>query len=157
MKNDKVNKESEENKPKFMERMSSAVTKASGSNGAIIAAFLTVLIWALTGPFFHYSETWQLVINTGTTIITFLMVFLIQKAQNKDSMAIHIKLNELIKSHKESSNRLIDVENMTEDQILIIQKHYENLNKISQKAIKEIEDETDDLKDDIKKNIKEKV
>ncbi len=152
MKNDK-----EEYQPKFMERLSSAVTKASGSNGAIIAAFVTILVWAMTGPFFHYSETWQLIINTGTTIITFLMVFLIQKSQNKDSMAIHLKLNELIKSHKESSNRLIDVENMTEDQILIIQKHYENLNKISKKAIKEIHEEADELKDDIKKKVKEKV
>ena len=142
-----------ENKPKFMERLSSNVTKASGSNGAIIAAFLTILIWAITGPFFHYSETWQLIINTGTTIITFLMVFLIQKAQNKDSMAIHLKLNELIKSHKESSNRLIDVENMTEDQILTIQKHYENLNKINQKAIKEFKEEAKDFKNDIKQKI----
>lgn len=146
-----------EHKPKFMERLSSIVTKASGSNGAIITAFLTILIWAFCGPFFHYSETWQLIINTGTTIITFLMVFLIQKAQNKDSMAVHLKLNELIKSHKESSNRLIDVENMTEDQIMIIQKHYENLNKIRRKAIKEINDETDDVKEDIKENVKEKV
>ena len=142
-----------ENKPKFMERLSSNVTKASGSNGAIIAAFLTILIWAITGPFFHYSETWQLIINTGTTIITFLMVFLIQKAQNKDSMASHLKLNELIKSHKESSNRLIDVENMTEDQILTIQKHYENLNKINQKAIKEFKEEAKDFKNDIKQKI----
>ena len=142
-----------ENKPKFMERLSSNVTKASGSNGAIIAAFLTILIWAVTGPFFHYSETWQLIINTGTTIITFLMVFLIQKAQNKDSMAIHLKLNELIKSHKESSNRLIDVENMTEDQILTIQKHYENLNKINQKAIKEFKEEAKDFKNDIKQKV----
>ncbi len=137
-----------------MEQLSSIVTKASGSNGAIIAAFLTVVVWAATGPLFHYSETWQLVINTGTTIITFLMVFLIQKAQNKDSLAVHLKLNELIKSHKESSNRLIDVENMTEDQILIIQKHYENLNKINQKTLKEIKEKTDDLTDDIKQKIK---
>ena len=137
-----------------MERLSSGVTKVSGSNGAIIAAFLTIIVWAITGPFFHYSETWQLIINTGTTIITFLMVFLIQKAQNKDSMAVHLKLNELIKSHKESSNRLIDVENMTEDQIIIIQKHYENLNKINQKALKDIKERKDDLEDDVKQKSK---
>jgi low affinity Fe/Cu permease len=69
------------------EKFSNAVTRATGSTGAFIIAFGVVLIWALTGPLFHYSETWQLVINTGTTIITFLMVFLIQKSQNKDSMA----------------------------------------------------------------------
>lgn len=137
-----------------MERLSSNVTKASGSNGAIIAAFLTIIIWAITGPFFHFSEIWQLIINTGTTIITFLMVFLIQKAQNKDSMAVHLKLNELIKSHKESSNRLIDVENMTEDQIMIIQKHYENLNKINQKALKDIKEKRQDLEDETKQKLK---
>lgn len=104
--------------------------------------------------FFHYSETRQLVINTGTAIITFLMVFLIQKANNKDSLAVHLKLNELIKSHKKSSNRLIDVENMTEDQILIIQKYYENLNKINKKALKKNKEETDDLQDNIKQKVK---
>ncbi len=142
--------QNENNKPKFFETLASKVTKASGSNGAIIIAFCIVLFWALTGPFFHYSETWQLVINTGTTIITFLMVFLIQKAQNKDSLAVHLKLNELIKSHKESSNRLIDVENLNEDQIFIIQKRYENLNKMNQQALNKIKEETEDLKDGIK-------
>lgn len=149
--------QNENNKPKFFETLASKVTKASGSNGAIIIAFCIVLFWALTGPFFHYSETWQLVINTGTTIITFLMVFLIQKAQNKDSLAVHLKLNELIKSHKESSNRLIDVENLNEDQILIIQKRYENLNKMNQQALDKIKEETEDLKDGIKQRVKIKV
>lgn len=137
-----------------MEHLASVVTKATGSNGAIIIAFLTVIIWAVTGPLFNYSETWQLVINTGTTIITFLMVFLIQKSQNKDSLAVHLKLNELIKSHKASSNRLIDVENLSESQILSIQKRYENLNEMNQKALNEIKEETEDLKDDIKQMAK---
>ena len=83
-----------------------------------------VLVWACTGPLFHYSETWQLVINTGTTIITFLMVFLIQKSQNKDSLAIQLKLNELVAAHEFASNRLVNVEDMTEEEPKIIQKYY---------------------------------
>jgi low affinity Fe/Cu permease len=85
----------------------------------------------LTGPVFHYSENWQLVINTGTTIITFLMVFLIQKSQNKDSLAIQLKLNELIAAHEFASNRLVNVENMTEDEMMVIQKYYAQLSKIT--------------------------
>ena len=84
----------------FSERFATGVTKATGSTGAFIFAFILVIAWALSGPFFHYSENWQLVINTGTTIITFLMVFLIQKAQNKDSLAIQLKLNELVAAHE---------------------------------------------------------
>src|SRR6478752_1154214 len=83
-------------KPSHAEQFASVVAKATGSTGAFILAFLVVLTWALSGPLFGYSENWQLVINTGTTIITFLMVFLIQKAQNKDSLAIQLKLNELV-------------------------------------------------------------
>ena len=120
----------------------------------IMMIFCIVLVWACSGPVFHYSEMWQLVINTGTTIITFLMVFLIQKAQNKDSLAIHLKLNELIKSHKESSNRLIDVENLSESQMLSIQKRYENLNAMNQKVLKEIKEDTEDLKESANQNTK---
>jgi low affinity Fe/Cu permease len=87
----------------------------------------------LSGPFFHYSENWQLVINTGTTIITFLMVFLIQKAQNKDSLAIQLKLNELVAAHEFASNRLVNVENMSEDDLKVIQKFYSSLSKMTGK------------------------
>ena len=90
-------------------------------------AFATVIIWAVLGPVFHYSDNWQLVINTGTTIITFLMVFLIQKSQNKESIAVQLKLNELVAAHEFASNRLVDVENMTEDELKIIQKYYAQL------------------------------
>ena len=117
----------EKNKHNLFERFSGSVTKATGSTSAFILAFLAILVWALTGPFFHFSETWQLVINTGTTIITFLMVFLIQKSQNKDSLAIQLKLNELVAAHQFASNRLVDVENMTEDELKIIQKYYSKL------------------------------
>lgn len=117
----------------IFEIFASKVIKATGSTPAFLVAFLIVLIWALTGPFFNYSETWQLVINTGTTIITFLMVFLIQKAQNKDSMAIQLKLNELVASHKYASNRLVDVEDLSEAEMKILQKYYVELSVLTKK------------------------
>lgn len=122
-----------EHKAGVFERFSVKVTKAAGSTPAFIAALAIVVIWAVSGPFFNYSETWQLVINTGTTIITFLMVFLIQKAQNKESMAIQLKLNELVAAHEFASNRLVDVEDMTEDELKVIQRYYVRLSKLSQK------------------------
>ena len=115
------------------ERFATGVTKATGSTGAFIFAFILVIGWALSGPFFHYSENWQLVINTGTTIITFLMVFLIQKAQNKDSLAIQLKLNELVAAHEFASNRLVNVENMSEEDLKVIQKFYSSLSKMTGK------------------------
>lgn len=95
-----------------------------------MGALLLVIGWAVTGPVFHYSETWQLVINTGTTIITFLMVFLIQKTQNKDSLALHLKLNELLAAHDHASNRLVNIENITEDELKVIQKYYTQLSEL---------------------------
>jgi len=115
------------------EKFASAVSKAAGSTTAFTGAFCVVVAWAICGPFFDYSETWQLVINTGTTIITFLMVFLIQKAQNKDSLAIQLKLNELVASNDHSSNRLVDIENMTEEEMIIVQKYYRSLSDLSKK------------------------
>lgn len=111
--------------------LASSVSKAVGSTTAFAIAFFIVVFWAISGPFFHYSETWQLIINTGTTIITFLMVFLIQKAQNKDSLAIQLKLNELIASSKYSSNRLVDIEDITEEEMNTIHKYYEHLSVLS--------------------------
>ena len=121
---DNTNKPSELS---FFEKAASQATKATGSNAAIIVAFSVVIIWLICGPLANYSEEWQLVINTGTTIITFLMVFLIQKSQNKDALAIQLKLNELVAAHEFASNRLVDVENMTEDELKIIQKYYSRL------------------------------
>lgn len=109
------------------------VSKAAGSTTAFVIAFFVIIAWAAAGPFFNFSATWQLVINTGTTIVTFLMVFLIQKAQNKDSLAIQLKLNELVASHEQASNRLVDVEEMTEAEMLVIQKYYARLSRLSQK------------------------
>lgn len=115
------------------ETFATHAAKATGSTTAFLLAVAVVVIWACTGPIFNYSETWQLVINTGTTIITFLMVFLIQKAQNKDSLAIQLKLNELVASHEFSSNRLIDIEEMTEEEMETIKKYYKHLSKLAQK------------------------
>ena len=115
----------------LFERFSNKVTQATGSTPAFIFALLLVVLWACTGPIFHFSENWQLVINTGTTIVTFLMVFLIQKSQNKDSLAIQLKLNELVAAHEFASNRLVNVENMTEDELKVIQKYYSRLSEFA--------------------------
>ncbi len=108
----------------WFENFSSKVTKISGSPAAFLGAFAVVLVWAVTGPFFHYSETWQLVINTGTTIITFLMVFVIQQSANKDTMALHLKLNELIASAKGASNRLISSEELNSEELETLKRFY---------------------------------
>ena len=118
-------------KRNVFENFAIRVSKVTGSTPAFLVALALVLVWAATGPVFHYSETWQLVINTGTTIITFLMVFLIQKAQNKDSLAIQLKLNELVAAHQYASNRLVDVESMTDDEMKVIQKYYSRLSEAS--------------------------
>src|ERR1700744_2873978 len=118
-------------KLRLSERFASSVTKATGSTAAFIIAFLLIVVWGATGPVFHYSENWQLIINTGTTIITFLMVFLIQKSQNKDSLAIQLKLDELVAAHEFASNRLVNVEDMTEDDLKVIQKYYARLSDIT--------------------------
>lgn len=111
----------------FFEKLASKVAIATGSTPAIIIAFGSIILWGGFGPVFHYSENWQMVINTGTTIITFLMVFLIQKSQNKESLAVQLKLNELVAAHEFASNRLVDVENMTEEELKTIQKYYSTL------------------------------
>lgn len=109
------------------EKFANWATKFTGSSIAFSGAVLFVLVWAVSGPFFKFSETWQLVINTGTTIITFLMVFLIQKAQNKDSKAIQIKLNELIASNEKASNRIVDIEDLSESELDQLHHYYEKL------------------------------
>lgn len=117
----------------WFDQFATKVSKAAGSTPAFAVAFCIVLAWAVTGPFFDFSETWQLVINTGTTIITFLMVFLIQKAQNKDSLAIQLKLNELVASNKLSSNRLVDIESLSEEEMEVVQKYYHKLSMLTEK------------------------
>jgi low affinity Fe/Cu permease len=112
---------------RFFNRFSTVVTKITGGAYAFIIATLFIVIWAATGPIFKYSDTWQLVINTSTTIITFLMVFVIQHSQNKDTIALQLKLNELIASNCEASNRLISIEDFTEEELETIKKFYSHL------------------------------
>ncbi|HYK43210.1 MAG TPA: low affinity iron permease family protein [Thermoanaerobaculia bacterium] len=117
----------------LLERCSLKVTEWAGSTWAFAVAVAVILVWAVTGPFFHYSDTWQLVINTGTTIVTFLMVFLIQRAQNKESKAVQLKLNEIVAAVHGASNRLIDVENLSEAEIARLQEHFRNLSEVTRK------------------------
>jgi low affinity Fe/Cu permease len=116
-----------------LERFSTTVTRWAGSTTAFSLACAIVLAWAATGPIFGFSDTWQLVINTGTTIVTFLMVFLIQRTQNKDSMAIQLKLNELVGAMAGASNRLIDVEDLSEAELQALHKYYRQLVIMSRK------------------------
>lgn len=121
------------NNKNLFERFANSATNFTGSSRAFIGALVIVLIWAITGPVFGYSETWQLVINTGTTIITFLMVFLIQKSQNKDSKAIQLKLNELIAASRQASNRMVDIEDLTEKELDQLHHYFVKIAELSKK------------------------
>lgn len=118
---------------KIFDHFSKRVTIITGRPVTFFTALIIVLLWALTGPLFNYSDTWQLVINTGTTIITFLMVFVIQQSQNKDTVALHLKLNELIATNKAASNRLIDIEDLTEGELQTLKKFYIHLSELAEK------------------------
>lgn len=111
------------------------LTKFTGKTAAFLLAVSSLIIWGITGPVFNYSDTWQLVINTGTTIITFLMVFLIQRSQNKDSLAIQLKLNEIISAVDGASNRLVDVEDLSEKDLELLKRHYKKLASLIEKDI----------------------
>ena len=115
------------------EKISSGITRAVGTSTAFSIALFVILIWAVSGPFFRFSDTWQLVINTGTTIITFLMVFVIQQSQNKDSLALQLKLNELIASNEKASNRLVVVEDLTQSELEVLKKFYVKLSELAKK------------------------
>ncbi|WP_114940803.1 low affinity iron permease family protein [Mucilaginibacter endophyticus] len=119
-------------KKNLFERFSNWATAATGSSAAFIIAIAAIVIWLLTGPLAKYSDTWQLIINTGTTIITFLMVFLIQKSQNKDSKAIHLKLNELLAAHEGASNRMVDIEDLTEKELDHLHKFHQQLSDLAE-------------------------
>jgi low affinity Fe/Cu permease len=113
------------------ERIASRATAWVGSSKGFAAAIAIIILWAVTGPLFAWSDTWQLVINTGTTIITFLMVFLIQRTQNKDGLAIQLKLSELVAAMHGASNRLIEVEDLSEDELHVLRAHYRALVKLA--------------------------
>jgi low affinity Fe/Cu permease len=114
---------------RFFEDLAAWTTKWTGSTKAFITAIGSIVFWLVCGPIFGYSDTWQLVINTSTTIITFMMVFLLQRAHNKESLALQIKLNELIASHDGASNRMINIENLTEGEIVEIHRMYDSIAK----------------------------
>jgi len=116
-----------------LERFSTVVTRWTGGTSAFAVACAIIVVWGTSGPLFGFSDTWQLVINTGTTIVTFLMVFLIQRSQNKDSLAIHIKLNEIVAALEGASNRLIDAESLSEDELRTLEKYYSELSKLAEK------------------------
>ena len=116
---------------RVLEHFSARVSHWAGSAGAFVLALGMIVTWALTGPLFAYSDTWQLAINTGTTIVTFLMVFLIQRAQNKDSRAIQLKLNELIAAMEGASNRLVDIEDLDEAELDALHTYYARLSEVA--------------------------
>ena len=116
----------------WLERFSHTVSEATGTSWAFAFALAVIIVWGVTGPVFGYSDTWQLVINTGTTIVTFLMVFLIQRAQNKEAQAIELKLNEIVAAIEGASNRLIDVESLSEEELRTLHEYYRKLSRMAQ-------------------------
>jgi low affinity Fe/Cu permease len=110
-----------------LEPLAVRANRWAGSSVAFAVAVGFVAAWLITGPVFGFSDTWQLVINTGTTVVTFLMVFLIQRSQNKDALAVQLKLNEIVAALEGASNRLIDVEDLDEEELRTLQRHYQKL------------------------------
>ena len=114
-------------------RLAAAVARATGSAWAFMAALLVIVVWAALGPAYRFSNTWQLIINTGTTIVTFLMVFLIQNTQNRDAKAIHLKLDELIRAKHGARNRLVDLENCTDEELEKIEREFKRVRHNAEK------------------------
>lgn len=126
----KIRKKKLENKTSTFEKVAAKITQFTGSSAAFLIAFGFVIAWAVCGPMFDFSEPWQMVINTGTTIITFLMVFLIQHSQNKDTLALQLKLNELIYTAGGASNELVDAEDLCEEDLKSLREHYQQISEI---------------------------
>ncbi len=116
-----------------LERVSQSATRWTGTSWAFVLASLVVLVWLASGPLFAFSDTWQLVINTGTTVVTFLMVFLIQRTQNKEALATQLKLNEIVAALEGASNQLIDVEDLSEEELELLHAHYRRLVEITRR------------------------
>lgn len=114
-----------------LEKVAEWVTWWSGTSAAVLIALVTIVLWGALGPVFGFSDTWQLVINTGTTIVTFIMVFLIQRAQNKEGRAVQLKLNEIVAAIEGASGRLINVEDLAEKDLEVLHKHYAHLAKLA--------------------------
>ena len=120
-------------KQDWFSRFSNSCSMMVGSRWSFSLALLVVLVWALTGPYYRYSDTWQLVINTGTTIVTFVMVFLIQHTQNRDAKAVNLKLNEIILALKRAKNELIDAEKLSDEELEELEKKYAHLRTLAER------------------------
>ena len=120
----------------ILSRFATAATTWTGSTPAFVIAAAIILVWIITGPLFHFSDTWQLVINTGTTVVTFLMVFLIQRAQNRDALAVQLKLDEIVAALEGASNRLISVEDLSEEELKVLRNHYQRLAEMAKRDLK---------------------
>ena len=145
-------------------RFAAWASHSTGSTAAFLLACLTIVVWLVTGPIFHFSDTWQLVINTSTTIITFLMVFLIQRAQNKDALAVQLKLNEIVAALEGASNRLISIEDLSEHDLNTLHIHYQRLAEMAKKELELAESHSIEeaelrhvLKRDRRRTAKEKI
>jgi low affinity Fe/Cu permease len=149
----------EDNKASGFEKISNTITLYSGSSPVFIVAVGFILVWGLSGTIFHYSNTWLLIVNTVTSIITFLMVFLIQKAQNKEAIAVQLKLNELIAASKGASNRLLNIQDLSESELNTLYEHYKTLVELTHKAQSNtqshsVEDAIESVKEEIKEDLK---
>lgn len=113
----------------WFSRFASSTAEMVGHPYMFILAVIVLIMWAVSGPFFHFSDTWQLIINTGTTIVTFLVVFLIQNTQNRDAKALHLKLDELIRSHHPASDDLIDIQKLSDEELDQLEKRYEKIRR----------------------------
>jgi low affinity Fe/Cu permease len=118
-----------------LEALARTITRFAGSTMGFALALGTIVVWAATGPLFHFADTWQLAINTGTTIVTFLMVFLIQRSQNKDSLALQLKLNEIVAALAGASNRLVNIEDLTEAELDVLHGHYTRLASMAKRDV----------------------
>lgn len=146
-----------DNNKKPFDNFSAGITKLTGSSWAFVIAVIFVLLWAVSGPIFHFSDTWQLIINTVTSVITFLMVFIIQQSQNKDTVALQLKLNELIAANSKASNRLIDVEDLTAEELQRLKRFYCELGELAERDQDLFATHSVEEAKDIQEDKKEKV
>jgi low affinity Fe/Cu permease len=143
----------------WFSRFATSTAQMVGHPLMFLFAVIILLLWGASGPFFHYSDTWQLIINTGTTIVTFLVVFLIQNTQNRDAKALHLKLDELIRSHHPANDDLIDIQKLSDEELDDLEKRYEKIRKACEahRAGKppQIEAKHDSPKDDSRNGAKQ--
>jgi low affinity Fe/Cu permease len=130
----------EENMRDSFHHFAHAIADAAGSPAAFVLSLIVIAIWAMTGPTFRFSDTWQLIINTGTTIVTFLMVFLIQNTQNRDSRAAHLKLDELIRSIHAARNEMVGLENLSDQELDALQQEFARLREHAEQKLHTIQE-----------------